>query len=108
MLLDTAKGDGAAEALRVAGCRWHWSRSIGQAGAWYVPHSRDRASSLWLIEHAAAALRAAGFTVKAQIDATPRTMDHAEAERAPPTRRPPPSPTSPSTINLPRDLCPNV
>lgn len=35
-----------------------------------------------LIEQAAAALRAAGFTVDLQVDAAPRMMDQAEAERA--------------------------
>jgi hypothetical protein len=82
VLRNTAKGDGAAEALRAAGCRWRWSRNIGQAGAWYLPHSRDRAPSLGLIDQTATALRAAGFTVEVHIDATPRPMEEAEAERA--------------------------
>jgi hypothetical protein len=82
VLLGTAKGDGAAEALREAGCRWRWSRSIGHAGAWYIPHSRDRTPNLRLVEQAAGGLRAAGFSVAVQIDAAPRVMDEAEADRA--------------------------
>lgn len=82
VLLNTTKGDGAADALRAAGFRWRWSRNIGLCGAWYVPHSRDRAPSLGLIERCADLLRAAGFTVQVQIDAAPRPMDDAEAELA--------------------------
>jgi Domain of unknown function (DUF3560) len=82
VLRETAKGDGAAEVLRAAGGWWRWSRAIGRAGAWYVPHSRDRAPSLGLIDQTADVLRAAGFTVEVHIDATPRPMEEAEAQRA--------------------------
>jgi Domain of unknown function (DUF3560) len=82
VLLDTTKGDGAAEALRAAGGWWRWSRNIGRSGAWYLPHSRDRAPSLGLIDQTADALRAAGFAVEVHIDATPRPMEEAEAERS--------------------------
>jgi hypothetical protein len=77
VLLNTTKGDGAADALRTAGFRWRWSRNIGLSGAWYIPHSRDRAPSLGLIERCADLLRAAGFTVQVQIDGAPRPMDDA-------------------------------
>jgi hypothetical protein len=82
VLWNTTKDDGAAGVLRAAGFRWRWSHNIGLSGAWYVPHSRDRAPSLGLIERCADLLRAAGFTVEVQIDVTPRSMDDAEAERA--------------------------
>ncbi|MCA1605343.1 MAG: DUF3560 domain-containing protein, partial [Acidobacteria bacterium] len=82
VLLGTAKGDGAADALRAAGFRWRWSRHIGDYGAWYVPHTRDRAPALGLIDRYADVLRAAGFTVEVDIDATPRRMEEAEADRA--------------------------
>lgn len=82
VLLNTTKGDGAADALRAAGFRWRWSRHIDVSGAWYVPHTRDRAPSFGLIERYADVLRAAGFTVEVDMDATPRSMEKAEAERA--------------------------
>jgi hypothetical protein len=82
VLLNTSKGDGAADALRSAGFRWRWSRNIDVAGAWYVPHTRDRAPSFGLIERYADVLRAAGFTVEVDVDATPRSMEDAEADRA--------------------------
>jgi Domain of unknown function (DUF3560) len=82
VLLNTSKGDGAADALRTAGFRWRWSRHIEDYGAWYVPHTRDRAPALGLIERYAEVLRAAGFTVTVSIDATPRPMEEAEADRA--------------------------
>ncbi len=82
VLLNTTKGDGAADVLRGAGVGWRWSRNIGLSGAWYVPHSRDQAPTLGLIERCADLLREAGFPVEVQIDAAPRSMDDAEAERA--------------------------
>jgi uncharacterized protein DUF3560 len=82
VLLNTTKGDGAADVLRGAGFRWRWSRNIDLCGAWYVPHTRDRAPNLGPIERYAEVLRAAGFTVNVDVDATPRLMDAAEAERA--------------------------
>jgi hypothetical protein len=82
VLLGTSKGDGAVDALRAAGFRWRWSRNIEDYGAWYVPHTRDRAPALGLIDRYAEVLRSAGFAVEIEIDATPRSMEEAEADRA--------------------------
>jgi hypothetical protein len=73
----TARGDGSADVLRANG--WRWGRSIG---TWYVQRSRDRAPDLYRIERSAAALRAAGFTVTVEVDATPRDQVQAEDARA--------------------------
>jgi hypothetical protein len=74
----TSKGDGSAAPLKAAGFRW--SRNLG---AWYVPHSRDRAAKRWNIERAERALTEAGFTVAVDIDniTAGRSFAAAEADR---------------------------
>ena len=73
----TVRGDGSAEILKAAGFRW--GRSIG---CWFLPHSRDRAPDMYRINRAAEQLRAGGFEVAVEVDAAPRDMAEAEAERA--------------------------
>lgn len=74
----TSRGDGSAEVLRRF--RFRWGRSIG---CWYLPHSRDKAPMRSVIEEAAAALRAAGFSVSVEIgDTAPRDIGVVEGERA--------------------------
>ncbi len=59
----TALGDGANTVLRPAGFRWYTSQ-----GAWGIVGSRDQPPQLEVINRAAAALRAAGFTVTVDLD----------------------------------------
>ena len=68
LITGTAKGDGTAETLKAH--RWRWGRSIG---AWYIPHSRDKAAQVRRIEATAAALAEAGFSVAVEIDDTGST-----------------------------------
>lgn len=80
LLEGTSKGDGSIDAIRGAGIRgWKWFRSIG---IWGISHSRDRAPDLYRINRTAEALRAAGFEVDVEVDAAPRPMEQAEADRA--------------------------
>ena len=72
----TSKGDGAGQVLKAHG--WRWGRSIG---AWYVPHSRDRAPKTATIEATAGALKAAGWTVAQQIDRAARSTAEIEADK---------------------------
>lgn len=84
-LLDgTVKGDGAWDAIKAAQKAyrirgWKYFYSIGKIG---VSHSRDRAPSLGNIDVTAEVLREAGFDVTIDIEATPRPMEDAEADRA--------------------------
>ncbi|MER6828832.1 DUF3560 domain-containing protein [Streptosporangium sp. NPDC000563] len=68
------KGDGVWEIVRTRGFRS--SRTVGL----YVPHSRDKAVKTWIINNAAGALRAAGFTVEVSIDDETPGRSFAEAE----------------------------
>lgn len=84
LLEGTRKGDGAWEAIKAAQAQykirgWKYFPSIRAIG---VSHSRDKAPKLGLIEATAEALRAAGFEVTVQVDAAPRAMEDAEADRA--------------------------
>ena len=73
----TSRGDTAGAVLKAN--RFRYSRNLG---LWYLPHSRDKSANTWLIEHTAAALREAGYSVETTIDndAT-RPFAEAEAER---------------------------
>ena len=77
LITGTAKGDGTAETLKAH--RWRWGRSIG---AWYIPHSRDKAAQVRRIEATAAALAEAGFSVAVEIDDTARSTAEVEAAKA--------------------------
>lgn len=84
LLEGTVKGDGAWEAIKAAQAKytirgWRYMPSIRAIG---VSHSRDRAPNLGLIDRTAEILREAGFTVEVQVDAAPRAMEEAEADRA--------------------------
>lgn len=76
-----AKGDGTGDLIKAAGFRW--GRSIQ---CWYMPHSRDRAPRLVLLDHLAEQLRAAGHTVTVTTDnhvrdnATVRADQHERLE----------------------------
>ncbi|MEU5426512.1 DUF3560 domain-containing protein [Streptomyces sp. NPDC020799] len=72
------KGDGVFELIRPHGFRFF--RSLGQLG---IARSRDRQAQNWKINAAAAALRAAGWTVTIEINEDiRRSFDEAETERA--------------------------
>jgi hypothetical protein len=82
----TRRGDGAAEILKArhypSGYTQpaRWSRTLS---CWYLPRSRDKATSKAMLEALAERLRQAGFTVTVTIDETDRrTFAEAEAERA--------------------------
>lgn len=80
----TRKGDGAWEAIKAAQQRytirgWRYMPSIRAIG---VSHSRDRAPNMHLIERTADVLREASLDVAVSVDATPRAMEEAEADRA--------------------------
>jgi hypothetical protein len=84
MLEGSTRGDGAWDAIKAAQSiyrirGWRYMRSIR---ALAVAHSRDRAPDLSLIDTTAVVLREAGFEVEVQVDATPRAMEDAEADRA--------------------------
>lgn len=84
MLKGTRKGDGAWDAIKAAQAAytirgWKYFPSIRAIG---VSHSRDRAPSLGNIDVTAEVLRAAGFDVEIDVEATPRPMEEAEADRA--------------------------
>lgn len=72
----TTRGDGSAEVLKTHG--WRWSRNLG---SWYVQRSRDAAPKMHVINRTAEALRAAGFTVETEIDASYRTAAEVEADK---------------------------
>jgi len=72
----TSRGDGTAEILRATG--WRWGRSIG---TWYLPHSRDRLPNPWKIQRTVAVLRAAGFTVDAEVSLDIRPTAEVEAAK---------------------------
>ncbi|MGI5526881.1 DUF3560 domain-containing protein [Streptomyces syringium] len=72
------KGDGVFELIRPHGFRFF--PSLGQLG---IGRSRDRQAQSWRINAAAAALRAAGWTVQIEINEDiRRSFAEAEAERA--------------------------
>jgi hypothetical protein len=84
MLEGSVRGDGAWDAIKAAQATyrirgWKYFPSIRAIG---VRNSRDRAPQLSLIDATAAVLRDAGFEVDVQVDATPRAMEDAEADRA--------------------------
>lgn len=84
LLEGTSKGDGAWEAIKAAQASytirgWKYFPSIRAIG---VSHSRDRAPQMHLIERTADILREAGFDVTVSVDAAPRAMEEAEADRA--------------------------
>lgn len=64
LVYGTTRGDGSRDVLGPAGFRWY--RSMG---AWGIVGSRDRRPDTATIEHVAAALRGAGFTVVVDMDA---------------------------------------
>lgn len=57
-------------------------RQVGEHGAWYLPGTRDQLPPYREIELSAQALRAAGFVVETSVDARPRSVADAEADRA--------------------------
>jgi hypothetical protein len=78
MLFGATYGDGAYDALKAISWGRTW-RSFRTAtdhgfppGTLYVRHTRDKAPLLGAIDKEAEALRAAGFTVKVEIDGKPR------------------------------------
>lgn len=77
LVYGTARGDGSKDVLAPAGFRWYRSMD-----AWGIVGSRDRRPNTAKIERAAAALRAAGFTVVVDIDDTPRPAEEAETDLA--------------------------
>jgi hypothetical protein len=84
LLEGSSKGDGAWDAIKAAQKTyrirgWKYFPSIRMIG---VMHSRDRAPQLGLIDVTADVLRDAGFEVEVAVDATPRAMEEAEADRA--------------------------
>lgn len=72
----TRKGDGTNELLKATG--WRWSRALG---AWYVPHSRDRAPKQWIIDATAAALSTAGHPVAVETEDQARPAVEVEADQ---------------------------
>lgn len=70
------RGDGTYEILKANGFRWF--RSLGQMG---LINSRDRAPRQYVINSAAAALRAAGHTVTVEIDNTYRPAGEVQADK---------------------------
>jgi hypothetical protein len=74
------RGDGVWEVLKTLHDNWRSFRSLGALG---IGQSRDKAAQRWKIDRAAAALRAAGFTVEVEIDdITPgRSVAEIEADR---------------------------
>jgi hypothetical protein len=84
LLEGSSKGDGAWEAIKAAQDKyrirgWKYFRSLGMLG---VGHSRDRAPMLGLMDETAEVLREAGFEVTVDVQAAPRAMEDAEADRA--------------------------
>ena len=73
----TARGDGTNIILKASGFRWF--RTLG---VWGIAGSRDRQPNRYKIDRAADALRAAGHTVRIDIDDTHRPIADAEADRA--------------------------
>ncbi|WP_160050821.1 DUF3560 domain-containing protein [Nocardiopsis sp. FR4] len=78
LVFGTAKGDGAAPALKSAGFRP--SRNLPEGAFWYLPHSRDKAAQRRRITETADALRTHGFDVEIDIDDTTPGRSFAEAE----------------------------
>lgn len=84
MLEGSSKGDGAWDVIKEAQAGyklrgWKYFPSIRAIG---VRNSRDRAPDLYNIEATAELLRAAGFEVTVEVDATPPAMEDAEGRRA--------------------------
>lgn len=84
LLYGSSKGDGAWEAIKAAQDKyrirgWKYFRSLGMLG---VSYSRDRAPQLGLMDVTADVLREAGFEVTVEVEAAPRLMEDAEADRA--------------------------
>lgn len=84
LLEGTRKGDGAWDVIKAAQARyairgWKYFPSIRAIG---IGHSRDRAPMLGNIHATADVLRAAGFDVEIDVQAAPRAMEEAEADRA--------------------------
>ncbi len=82
LLHGTVRGDASRDVLRGMYAGWDWSKRIGLSGCWFIRNSRDRSPNLYEIERTAEKLRAAGFEVEVQVDAAPRLMEEAEADRA--------------------------
>jgi predicted RNA methylase len=80
LLIGSKKGDGAYELIgpRTAARFKYWP-SVRMIG---IPQSRDRPAKRYQIAEAAKALRAAGWTVRVEIDDTPRDVAVAKADRA--------------------------
>lgn len=74
LISGTTRGDGTAEVLKSNG--WKWGRSIA---SWYVPYSRDRLPKTRTINQTESALRAAGFEVTLDVDASSRPTAEVEA-----------------------------
>ncbi len=79
LLRDTTRGDASRDVLRGMYEGWDWGRSIG---CWYIRHSRDREPNQRVIDLTAERLRAAGFEVEVEVDATLRPTAEVEADRA--------------------------
>jgi predicted RNA methylase len=77
LVYGTSKGDGTAEILKANRFRWFPSIKL-----WGVAQSRDHLAKRWQINAAAEALRKAGFTVRVEIDDTPRDVADVKADRA--------------------------
>lgn len=77
LVYGTSKGDGTAEILKAHRFRWFPSIKL-----WGIAQSRDHLAKRWQIQSAAEALRKAGFTVRVEIDDTPRDVTEVKADRA--------------------------
>ena len=76
----TSKGDGVYELIGPrTGARFRYFPSIRMIG---IPQSRDHLAKRWQIDMAAEALRKAGFTVRVEIDDTPRDVAQVKEDRA--------------------------
>jgi hypothetical protein len=80
LISGSRRGDGVFEVLKAQRANWRWFPSIGRIG---LGQSRDKDAKTWVIDAAAAALRAAGFEVAVEIAKGEfRSFAEAEAERA--------------------------
>lgn len=80
VITGSVRDDGVWDVLKAQPYRWRSSQRVGL----YIPQSRDKAAKTWIIDSAAAALRAAGHTVTVALDDTTpgRTRDEIEDDRA--------------------------
>jgi len=82
IVLDTARSDTAAIAVFKTR-RLRWSPNIGDDGAWYLPHTRDKISSRLKLGPLVDGLVRAGYGVRLVVDDSQRrSRAEAEAERA--------------------------